>query len=504
MPEYPGHKTAADKGPIRIDPIEHAPPRCTALREYFSLESRMTINRILRGYFERVTITPTELLHSAKEFGRLRDKDSLFPSAVDRIATLQTQGTEQPSRARRDEIFTAADQVYAQARRADSLKLPRLEGRFSAVIAGLSGGGGDPPEYLAMVVLSRDLLTMRDWVAKLDRLCRLAVDETDARATLLLDTVIADVLGANVVQELLGGLPSLASAIIALLDLADGKFDSTKSEIRDVADQLNGLFAEGRLPGSRHVMVDRALRQLRSPSPLSRNRPDREMEEYQRVLARLMGPGGLLAGAEAAEAITVRGGRFVEEGGATGRRAAIAKTVHALPDAAHGVMYLAELSKCGFAGQHLDDIVKQLDMVFSARVITQLTQQALSPKDRLVTATSAFNATQSSALPPEVKQRVTTHIDGVLLRYLVEEQVIERLDNPSDPLRIRAVRLVKFIGAGVLPDGKALAKARDRIVHLLRQPDFDGRFIEGIRDPAQAQQALRDFHTLLVQAGFGR
>jgi hypothetical protein len=492
-----------DDGPIRINPIDSAPPRCVESREYFSLDARGLMNRVFRAYFEKVIVTPTEVLHNARELRRLQDKDNLLSTAVDRIATLQTpKDSGMTSRQRADEIFAVIERISAQAKRAEGLKLPKPGERFSELIVQVSGIGGEAPEYLAMVALSRELIAMRSWMAKLDRLCKMAVVETDPGATLLLDTVIADVLGANVVQEVLGWQPSLGSAIVAMLDLADGTFDFAKSDAKDVAELLNALFAHGRLPGSRHIMVGRALAQLRSSNPLSRNNPAKEMEEYQRVLVRLLGPGGLLAGPEAAEALTLRGTRFVEQGGATGRRNAITRTVQALPDKAHGVMYLAELTKSGFAEEHLDDIVKQLDVVFSARVIGELTRRTLSPKERMQTATNAFKATVSSALPEEMKTKVAAHIDGVLERYLLDEKVIDKLDNPDHPLRDRAVRLVKFAGAGVLPEGKALAKARQRIVELLRQPNFDARFVEGL-PPAVAQKALREFHQLLVKAGFG-
>ncbi|MBF0326079.1 MAG: hypothetical protein HQL42_13550 [Alphaproteobacteria bacterium] len=498
-------QTQSPKGEsvVRINPIESAPAICERPRDYFGLESRMAMNRIFRTYLEQVFLTPTELLHNAKELSRIREKDSLVPSAVDLVATLQTKGTEIPTKQRRDDIFAALDQIYAQARRADGLKLPQIGERFSDLFEDLAGKGEDGPEYLAMVVLSRDLIGRRNWVGKLDQLCRLALGEPNRQAGLLLDTVIADVLGANIIQEILGWQPALGSAIVAMLDLADGKFDCSKSEAQDTTEKLNKLFGQGRLPGSRHVMIERAMRQLKSSNPLSRNDPGKEMEEYQKVLVRLLSPGGLLAGAEAAEALTVRGTRFVEQGGPTGRRAAITNTVHALPDKATGVMYLAELSKTGFADEHLADIVKQLDLVFSARVIGELTRRTNSPKERLQTATNAFNAALSSALPDEVKKKVTAHIDGVLERFLVDENVIEKLDHPTDHIRDRAVRLVKFAGAGVLPEGKALARARERIIKLLRMPNFDARFVEGISDPEKQQKALRDFHQLLVKAGFG-
>ena len=91
----------------------------------------------------------------------------------------------------------------------------------------------------------------------------------------------------------------------------------------------------------------------------------------------------------------------------------------------------------------------------------------------MVTATGAIRATATSALLDEIKEQVTAHIDSVLERYLVDDNIIERMDNPNTHLRDRAVMLVKFCGAGVLPEGKALALARKRVIKLLRQPSFD-------------------------------
>jgi len=487
---------------IQIATLEYAPVLCKSPRDFFSLESRMVFNRVLRGYLEEVVLTPTELLHTHKDLQRLQDFENLYPSAVSHVATLQAKESGQDAKARRDEIYAICDQIADRARRAEGIYLPAPAELFSETLSAVGRVEGEAPEYLAMVVLARDLASERSWTGKLDKLCRLAMVESGSKAVLLLDTVIADVLGANVIQEILGWKPSLGSAIIAMLDLADGKFNSDESEAPDTVVLLNQLFKDRTLPASRRVMIDRALKQLKSPAPLHRADPSKEMEEYQRVLARLLVPGGILSGADAAEALTMRGTRFVEEGGATGRKAAIGATVKALPDPARGVMYLANLSNSHFAEGHIDDIVEQLDVVFGARVINELCRQVTSPKDRMVTATGAFTAALDSSLPDDIKSRVTQHIDSVLEQYLIDENIIDKLDHPESHICDRAVRLVKFCSAGVLPEGKALNMARKRVVQLLRQRNFDAHFIEGIATPAGAERALRGFHEMLVKAGF--
>jgi hypothetical protein len=145
----------------------------------------------------------------------------------------------------------------------------------------------------------------------------------------------------------------------------------------------------------------------------------------------------------------------------------------------------------------------QFDLVLAARRLTELCLPALPAKERMQRATLAHRAMGASPYPANLKTKVAGHIDSVLERYLVEEKIIEKLDHQDSPLHDRAVRLVQFCAAGVLPEGKAMSRARSRILDLLRQPNFDAHFVEGITDPAAAQKALRDFHQLLIKAGFG-
>lgn len=498
-------RTIRDDGPVRINPIEDAPPKCEAPDDYSGLQSRMLMNRLFRTYLEKVTITPTELIHNYKELKRLQDKDSLLPSAVDRVASLQTRDGQQDAKSRREEIFKSVDDLSARARRADGMQLPRLNGRFSDMYSKVAtmAAGGEEADFLAMVVLSRDLVNVRNWLGKLERLCRLALEEGDSHSLQLLDGVIADVLGANVVQEILGWQPSLASAIISMFDLAEGELQAQKSEAGESLEMLNALFRERKLPGSRLCLIDRAHRQLRSPNPLYRNDPAKEMDAFAQVVKRLAAPTGLLHGADSAEALTTRTTRMVVEGGAAGRRTAILTTFNAMPDRAYGGIYLCDLLRSDYAKEHLDDILAQFDRILEAPTILHLTQRSLSPKERMLRATHCHNAVMAAPLPQDLKKRLAGHIDRVLEKYLIDEQIIEKLDHADSPLRDRAVRLVQFCAAGVLPEGGAMTRARQRILTMLRQPNFDAHFVDGIDDPTRAQKALRDFHQLLVRAGFG-
>ena len=82
----------------------------------------------------------------------------------------------------------------------------------------------------------------------------------DRKAVLLLDTEIADLLGTNLVQELLGWQRSLSSAIISMIDLSGGVCDIEKSNEKEVTKRLTFLIKENIFLVIRLVLIDRALR----------------------------------------------------------------------------------------------------------------------------------------------------------------------------------------------------------------------------------------------------
>lgn len=498
-------RNVVDDGPVRISPIEDVPPeKCETPDELMAPSGRNVVNRIFRSYLDKAILTPTELMHNYKELKRLQEKDTLVPSAVDRVAQLQTKDTEQDSKSRSQELFKTIDDMSARARRVENVKLPKIDGCFSDAIRQIrSQASGEDVDYLAMVLLSRDLINARSWVGKLEFLCKLAVQDSDPHAVEMLDGVIADVLGSNVVQEILGWQPGLGAAICRMFDLAEGQFPTEKSEAGESAEILNRLFAEKKLPISRACLLDRAHRQIKSTNALYRSDASKEMEELKKLVERTMTPSGLISGPATAEALTIRWSRQIEQGGAQGRKATVNGMFRAYPDRALGLIYLCDLAGSPWGGTALTDIAELVDYCLSARHLGDFCVRSLPPKEKMLRATLVHKTAAGAALPPAVREKICGFIDTMLEAYLVTEQIIEKLDHPDSHLRDRAVRLVQFCAAGVLPEGKAMTRARQRILSLLRQPNFDAHFIDGFTDAERAQKALREFHILLVKAGFG-
>jgi hypothetical protein len=287
-----------------------------------------------------------------------------------------------------------------------------------------------------------------------------------------------------------------------MIDLAEGKLPEQPNDAGESSGLLNSLFGMNILPLSKKCMVERAHRQLRSPNPLNRAQPDNEQETYRQVVERLLLPRGFYDGPETAEALTLRYSRMLTVGGVEGQKKAISGTCRSMPDKVAGIIYLCEMLKLPSTKENIDVVTERFEDILFVRHISDLCIKGLSGRERLMRATGCYYAVKDAPIPETLKKKVCERIDAIVDRFLVDEQIIEKMNDPSVHLRDRTTRLIQFCAAGVLPpEGKATARAKERVVELLRQPNFEEHFIDGITDPEIIQQTLRVLHALLTKAG---
>lgn len=487
-------------------PIEDA-PHCKKVRDYYRLESRETIGRLFRKYLEKVILTPTELIHSSKALKRVQEVDTLFPPAIDRVATLQAKEAQIDARTRRDEVYKAVTQMTVRARKTeDTPNLPSLRHNDFARLVNEANTLAPPEdgEYFALVALSRDLMEHNSWLAKLDRLAKLTMPDLPASSLALLDGVYADLFGVpTALQEILGPRDNLAEAVIAIADLCDGKLATAAPDLAEAMRLINQLVAEGRLAETRKSLLDRLRRQLAGGQPLARNEPGQESDALRKVAARLFTAEGLMGGPAMAAALTRRAVLLQEAGGKTGQRKAVETMTGLLPDSLTRIVYLSALSASDFAAEIADTITECVTREVKVG-IDRLVSPRLSPTDKMRHVTRLHDEIGRAGMwAADLRRSLQSHLDGQLVGFLETRGIIEKLDDPNARLRDRAIRLLEFSAAGLLPTGgEAHRIARDRIVAILRQPNFERHIIEGITSPAEAETVLRHLHGLLARGGF--
>ncbi len=494
---------------IAVQPIDDSPV-CTDTRDYLQADSRQTISKLLRQYLEDKALTASELLYNAAEMKRAINFENLVPTAVGRVASIQGKVTGQDVRERRDLIYSSLTDLRSKAEEAQkrasfSVKQDGFRGALEKVEALCNGNDADA-DYLSKVILCRDLVQIRNLLGKVEWLLESAGDAAQNKTAHIhiIDTLVADASSfPSVLQDLLGRQPDLATALQRMLDMLEGKFEPTEREMAPpIAKVLSNWLGSGHAPQTWQVVLEGFLRSLRGTAPLARD-PERNRTSFTTIATRLITPSGLFGGSRVADALTLGYLRFIEQGGGEGRRLSIEGVMGVLPCLRDRALYLAELAGGDVGQREIDTVVARLRPLLSTdRDVNQLVGLQVPLKPKMQSMASLYTAVVKSGLPDEARAMLADRIDEMVASYIAQAKVIERLDDPSGSLRIRATRLMQFAANDVLSSPKARKMVRDQIVGHLRQPNFDGKFVEGLNTPQEQANALRQFYGLLRQAHF--
>ena len=494
---------------ITVQPVEDSPV-CTTTGDYLQADSRQTISKLLRQYLEDKALTASELLYNAAEMKRAINFENLIPTAVGRVASIQGKVTGQDVRERRDLIYSSLTDLRgkaedAQKRAGFSVKQDGFRGALDKVDA-LCKGDDAEADYLSKVILCRDLVQIRNLLGKVEWLLECAGDAAQNKAAHIniIDTLVADASSfPSVIQDLLGRQPDLATALGRMLDLLEGKFEPTDREMAPpITRVLSQWLGSGHAPQTWQVVLEGFQRSLRGTVPLARD-PERNRLSFTALATRLITPSGLFGGSRMADALTMGYLRFIEQGGGEGRRMSIEGLMGMLPSLRDRALYLVELSGGDVGQWEMETVVARLRPLLSTdRDVNQLVGLQVPLKPKMQSMASLYTAIVHSGLADDVRAMLADRVDEMVATYIASAKVIERLDDPSASLRIRATRLMQFAANDVLSSPKARKMVRDQIVGHLRQPNFDGKFVEGLNTPQEQANALRQFYGLLRQAQF--
>ncbi|HVI51920.1 MAG TPA: hypothetical protein VM661_11965 [Candidatus Sulfotelmatobacter sp.] len=473
-------------------------PVCRTVDDVLTLSARLTVGRMARKYLDEMVLTPTELLHSPAELKRFGDKDRLLMTAVDIAAGLQAKQTGEEPKIRREALFKLWEQVFARARGTVGVKLP--EAKTFAALRKLAAGAGEERAYQLRALMVRRLVEQRSWLGKLDLLLEWAAESGIDADMVLIDGVVADLMiPAQVLQDLMGFQNNLGTALCSICDLAYGRAEAAKFAPSCFA-ALNALFAGDKLPQARQVLLNRVTRELRGTNPLSRNEPGQEYEMFSKLLHHVVGDLGVVGGPAMAEALVTRYGSMVQVYGQDSTLRAIEGLLGVLCDSCRRVHLLLALGETGMPKELLELLQIQVE---GSDHINFWVPTRMGARDRMVAMTTTHGVLSVAAqVPNPPRAGLAQSLDDVLARYLVDEGVIEKIDKADDPLAMRAIRLIKFCGSGVLIKGKSLDLARGRVIEHLRQPQFEEKFLASSGDTGQGEKNLREFHRLLREVGF--
>ena len=343
----------------------------------------------------------------------------------------------------------------------------------------------------------------RSWLGKLERLLALIKDDTNPRSRALVDRVASDIFGStDSLRDMLGRQPDLSTALCQLIDVIEGRFAANGSDTPAVTTQLAQYLSSRDLVETRLALLRSVKRQLRGSAPLTRGDGENQRKAYRDVALRLLRGGAVLGGGSMADALAIGYQRFVEEGGATGRRNAISRCGTTMDTSADQVRLALALIEGEAAAEQKPELVDRADsLVRRAGSVNDLTTASMPPREKMQATALLHRALIASSLPEAQRAVLADKVDALRATFVEQSKIVERLDDPAASLRLRATRLVQFCASDALTRGKASKIARDRVVAHLRQPNFDAAFVADVAE-AERPGAIKAFYGLLKQAGF--
>ena len=486
-------------------------PNCEVAEDLLKPDALTTLNRLFRKYLDKNNITAMEVIHNGKEIKRLNDADTLVPSAVGKVAKIQSENSDASSNERRDILFEFMQEITNKANQAEERGLPAIKKTsFTEAISELKKTASEVElEYLLNVIIAKELIDTRSYWGKLLQTIRWASDLDDPGVEAALDRFVADILANNsVIQDLLGDQLDLGSAVIEMLDLGSGSLET--GELDELQEEgmewtkakLNQIMARPSFKISQLILLERAEQQIAGSGKLSKEGETGEQERFKSILDRVITKDEVLGGAQMAEALTERQTRLINKGGLTGLKEAINTLIPSLRSPARKIALLLSLASSKMAEDKLEQFIQEHieTLLIKPSSISGIVSPDLPPNRKMEQITSSFYQIEKSQLDQELKDKITARLDDILASYLEESKIIEKIDNPSRPMHLRAMMLVGMCQSEMLPRGKASNIARDVITKHLKKPDFNTELVAQV-DEAEKDNVIARFQSQLKRAG---
>ena len=494
---------------INVTPIDDAPV-CETAEQVFEFEGRRTIGKLLREFLESMLLSPTELLHTHRALVKLNDADALLPSAIDRVARIQAHKTGAEVKERSTRLYKLFEQVLDRARRTDIIDMKSMT--FAELIKAVEKGVPvEGRRHAVMTALTKRLSSAMIWDGKLEILLDLIAEpELPPWSAALLDSLIAEMLDLPaVMRELLGKQPDLGGVLNVLIGLTRGSYAPQKWDPPNLH-TLARTMAEKPMPACRTVLGEWVARELGSRRPLTRGNARDEETALRALLEQVLDGYSFVGGRETLNAFTRRFSRNPEQGmeakGTEETLQALLGVIDQLVNPVYTlhaqIRCLLDVSKTEFGRDNANTIALALgERMGRVNEIYDLTYYRLPVKKRMAEISDLQKLALECTMPGGLNRVLAERLDEIFCKFLVNEQIIEKLDMPEDSLNARANRLLQFCASGILTEGNAHRLAGEAVLRHLRQPNFIEKYTEGAPDAAAKEAMIRQLHRLIAAAG---
>ena len=283
---------------------------CNSLSDVYCFESRLTLLRLLRSYFDQQVMIPLELLHDHSALRYLERDALLFNQGGHRLAAVQARQLKIRAEERHDALGKLFRELVEVTRNPDHLK-PYAE---CLAVRGLSNlirevaAKEEPADHNRVIsyAIVQYISEFRDWNRKLTTACSLFDRDQSEEAEAWLDELLAEIIDGNeAVKAAIGYSPDLISALMALRAVIDGAWDD-RLPGTDALQKLSDVMAHKELPRVKAALLTRIANALDGKAPLTKTGRAAAAESFKALLLRLREFGGFMGGVAMSAAITRR------------------------------------------------------------------------------------------------------------------------------------------------------------------------------------------------------
>lgn len=443
---------------------EDAPPSlpCLTPDDFYSAHARATLGKLFADTLARWKLTVTELIHRADMLEKLEATGTLFQHAVQKIAVAQAAGPNgQPVvttiRALNDLADRAIKRVYREDRAG---RIPSSDSAeaFCAHADRQAGEGA----FAIGLAFAAYLAPAKGWTEKLERVLAVlaAPPQTTEAARIVLamaDDIVAEILGGSAaLAELMGPMPDLGHALMAMSDLYLARTHGAAAD--SAIGRLSAFFGADQLLDARTALARRVLAELRAHKKLAPG-VEQEMLHLRAITSRLvLGPPRLVPHEDIVAAITVRSRRLVQAD-------VVGEYLQTAATAVEKAERLLALEENVVGAENKRRIWDTLKPIMTAQPFeAALLDPRLSPLDRLAQAAELQKRLMRSSLPDTAKAEGAALIDAITRRALDPARLATAAEAAGDAMLLTLLAALK---KGAVPKGESETALRAAIARTI-------------------------------------
>lgn len=471
---------------------------CLTPDDLYGHDGRRSIWDLMHASLSEWRITPTELLHSLDHYYRLYNAGTRLQNAVQRTAVaFETEEGSIQERMRK--IYKVID-LSIEIMKSTKESIPSLEtGRLAPLIEDLQ----KKPNKRFLLTCSiveylRPAVTLSD---KLGRVIIFLTADRPKWVMEILDQLISEYLmHEQVLVQLMGEREDRGAFMMELAYFQKGELnlmgeDEKSPRFSEEVLRLNGFLAEGLLPRSAHVLMERLKTEIEAPKPIGSSSLVLQLKALAgigRALEALHDDYSTLD--SVLEAVRARSGRLINS-------QSIADMLAQHQNPIEQVNSLLDLEVVT-----VGDSNKRVVANFILPILSRPEYESIfmgldsNPTQRMTELVHLQKRVLDAQLSEMYKRKIASKLDQFCQTILDNTQILKKIHQLDVSLQDKSKKILQMLADGYFTTGSCRDAAEQHVRVYMRQHGFTDGLIKGM-SRAKAEAELIAFRDLLELAG---